>query len=310
MTKVSNNHNLHPEILPEFLSEQPEPSWVVSWRQFYGMDFSAKTSVQKLGSVNLAGYKIAVQLLQPPQPRATLVVIHGYYDHMGLYSKLFTWALEQGFAVISCDLPGHGLSTGARASINSFVEYQRVFAGILQLAELLQLPAPWHVAGQSLGGAICFEHFLTSRLRAELGQLILFAPLVRPKSWRKAQLLYSCLRPFVRRIARRRSNNSTDLGFVDFLQQDPLQYQYLPTAWVGALKSWIKQIEQAPPVAFSPIIIQGDNDQTVDWQHNLRVLNAKFAAPKICMLAGAGHHLVNESLANRQLAFNFIEQHL
>ena len=57
---------------------------------------------------------------------ASLLILHGYYDHVGLYRHVVEWGLRMGFAVLACDLPGHGLSSGARASINEFVEYQAV----------------------------------------------------------------------------------------------------------------------------------------------------------------------------------------
>ncbi|WP_423811416.1 alpha/beta hydrolase, partial [Pseudomonas aeruginosa] len=40
----------------------------------------------------------------------SLLLMHGYYDHMGLYRHVVDWALGMGFSVLACDLPGHGLS--------------------------------------------------------------------------------------------------------------------------------------------------------------------------------------------------------
>jgi hypothetical protein len=55
------------------------------------------------------------------------------------------------------------------------------------------------------------------------GQVILLAPLVRPRAWGWSQLSYYLLRPFVKGIARRFSENSNDPDFLPFLQADPLQ---------------------------------------------------------------------------------------
>lgn len=294
--------------LPE-LAGLPEPVWVEQWRKYYGLDLG-KQLEQRFVSLQVPGYQLMAQYFRPHNATASILILHGYYDHMGLYGHLIRWATQNQLAVLICDLPGHGLSSGPRASINEFSEYQSVLAAMLELAHKLELPQPWHLAGQSMGGAIALDYALHQPGTGQLGELILLAPLVRPVAWRKSRLLYHSLRPFVRQIRRMRSVSSTDLEFVDFLQRDPLQAQILPTAWVGALERWIKQIEKAAASKISPLIIQGDEDHTVDWQHNLSVLEQKFAAPKICMLPGAGHHLVNEQQAYRQTAFDFIEGHL
>lgn len=295
--------------LPDISENAAQPVWAAQWRKYYNLDLMQQLE-QRFVRLQVSGYQLAAQYFRPHNATASLLVLHGYYDHMGLYGHLVRWATNNGLAVLICDLPGHGLSSGDRASINDFVEYQQVLTAMLELARKLELPAPWHLAGQSMGGAIALDYVLNQPDTGELGELILLAPLVRPKAWRQARLLYHGLRPFVRQIPRRRSNNSTDVGFVRFLQQDPLQPRVLPTAWVGALERWIKHIEQVPASGFSPIIIQGDDDQTVDWRHNLDVLEAKFAAPDICILPGAGHHLVNEQQAYRKTAFEFIESRL
>ena len=49
---------------------------------------------------------------------------------------------------------------------------------------------------------------------------------------------------------------------------------------------------------------------TVDWLHNLRVLDDKFAQPEVLMLEGAGHHLVNEAPAYRERYFAFLRERL
>lgn len=290
----------------------PEPDWVKHWRAYYGIDFSAASAAveQQLGSLDVGGYRLAVQLYrQRRTERGTCIVLHGYYDHMGLYGHLYGWLLEQGFNVLTCDLPGHGLSSGARASIGSFAEYQHVLKALHELVTPLRLSLPVHVIGQSTGAAIALELALNDWPQG-LGQLVLLAPLVRPRAWRQSHLLYQGLKPFVQHIPRRRSLNSGDQQFIDFLQQDPLQAQVLPTAWVGALADWIPHIEQAGRSAVSPIIVQGDADRTVDWKHNLRVLEEKFTSPRIQILPGAQHHLVNELEHYRKQGFEFIGRYL
>jgi len=281
-----------------------------AYRQFYGFS-DAWAAHSRMGTIQTAGYQVAVQAWWPAQPRATLVLLHGYYDHVGLYRHVIEWALGMGFAVLSFDLPGHGLSSGARASIGDFAEYQTVLQAVLAEAAVLELPQPWHLCGQSTGGAILIDHLLTGAPGAQIGETILLAPLVRPRAWGWSQFSYRIMKRFVSEIPRRFSVNSSDAAFIDFVHhQDPLQPRNLPTAWVGALSRWVPRIEAAPRSTRRPLIIQGEADLTVAWRHNLKVLQDKFAAPQILRLAEARHHLANESVELRQRYFEFLSQRL
>ena len=120
---------------------------------------------------------------------------------------------------------------------------------------------------------------------------------------------YYLLRPFVKGIARRFSENTNNPDFMPFLLADPLQPLRLPTAWVGALARWIGRIEEAAPSARALLIIQGEADRTVDWRHNLGVLKTKFTRPEVLLLPEARHHLANETDAIRARYFAFLDQH-
>ena len=290
---------------------QPLSAQAQAYQRFYGLDFSARNVRSGLGRFQVDGYEVVSQVWRPAQAKATLFVFHGFYDHTGLYRHVIEWALDQGFAVIACDLPGHGLSSGERASINDFAEYQDTLQGLFTEAQSLDLPQPWHLCGQSTGGAIVIDHVLNAGANSPAqGQVILLAPLVRPRAWGWSHLSYFLLKPFVKAIARRFSENSNDPDFLPFLQADPLQPLRLPTAWVGALALWIKRIEAAPGSTRRPLIVQGQADMTVDWQHNLEVLRAKFDRPQVLMLPEGRHHLANEALVLRGEYFGFLSKRI
>lgn len=293
-------------------ARQPISAEGLAYQRFYGLTGAETGSRHSwLGRFEVGGYEIVSQVWLPQQPKATLFLLHGFYDHMGLYRHIVDWAVAQGFAVISCDLPGHGLSSGSRASINDFAEYQLVLQRLFVEAQALQLPQPWHLCGQSTGGAIVIEHLLYHGSDSPAqGQAILLAPLVRPRAWGWSKLSYYLLKPFVKDIARRFSENSNAPAFLPFLLADPLQPQRLPTAWVGALASWISRIENAPRSTRSPLIIQGEADMTVDWSHNLAVLGEKFTQPQILMLHEARHHLANELPELRAQYFEFVKSRM
>lgn len=53
-------------------------------------------------------------------------------------------------------------------------------------------------------------------------------------------------------------------------------------------------------------MIQGTDDGTVDWRHNMAVLGRLFPELELTLIKDAKHHLVNESPVYRQQAFNQI----
>ncbi|MDU7558643.1 MAG: alpha/beta hydrolase, partial [Pseudomonas sp.] len=168
----------------------------------------------------------------------------------------------------------------------------------------------WHLIGQSTGGAVVLDHLLHHGEQSPAqGQAILLAPLVRPKDWQWSKFSYYLLRPFVKGIERRFSENTNDPDFMPFLQADPLQPVRLPTAWVGAMARWIPRVEALPPSARQPLVIQGQADKTVDWEHNLKVLDAKFNHPQVLLIPQARHHLANETADIRAQYFAFLDQH-
>ena len=292
---------------------QPLSSEGLAYQRFYGLDFPHRPAPVKrqLGRFSAGGYDLVSQVWWPDAaPVATLFLIHGFYDHMGLYRHVVEWGFNHGFVVIACDLPGHGLSSGERASINDFAQYQATLQGLFIEAQSLQLPQPWHLCGQSTGGAIVLDHLLHYGEQSPAqGQAILLSPLVRPRDWGWSKFSYYLLRPFVKGIARRFSENSNDPDFLPFLQADPLQPVRLPTAWVGALARWIPRIEGASPSTRQPLVIQGQDDKTVDWQHNLEVLKGKFNQPQVLLLPGARHHLANETAEIREQYLAFLDKH-
>lgn len=170
---------------------------------------------------------------------------------------------------------------------------------------------PGTSADKAPRGAILLDYLLHGGERPELGETILLAPLVRPRAWGWSKLSYRLLSPFVDSIPRRFSENSSDPQFLDFLREhDPLQPRTLPTAWVGALTRWVPRIERAPRRALSPLVVQGESDETVDWRHGLKVLREKFDEPRILLLEEARHHLANESEGLRRRYFDFLSDAL
>jgi len=282
------------------------------YAQYYGIDFGQQRNglLHSFGYFEAANHVIAVHAWLPDKARGTVLLAHGYFDHVGLYRHIIEYLLDLDYAVVGYDLPGHGLSSGERASIDDFYIYQQVLEQCLA-NKANGFPAPWHTISQSTGGAIIMEYLLRQGEQQPFEKIILLAPLVRPKGWRTAQWIHSVISPFRATVKRAFTPNSNDPAFLHFLQHlDPLQPRMLSARWVGALKQWIPQFERSGKVNISPIIIQGDKDGTVDWRHNLNMIEDKFKQPEVHLLKGARHQLANEDWTFREQIRQVLLEHL
>ena len=261
--------------------------------QFYGIDFAERLPHvgYKVGRVDSGSYSLAVHSWVQPGATNNLFLVHGYFDHTGLFGKLAEWALLRGCNVLSVDLPGHGLSTGEPAVIDDFGDYSRAIADVLVVANLPTLPL-WTMA-QSTGGATLVDY--AAKYDWPFSATVLLAPLVRPAQWFAIKAAHILLSKLVDYVPRTFGPNSADRDFLEFVKVDPLQSHRVSLRWLGALRRWLAALRPVDLGVGSALVIQGESDLTVDWQYNVGVISRLFPASRVVYLPGAGHHLAGES---------------
>ena len=289
-----------------------------AYAQYYGLNFSEldpalRDSRANIGTFTSGHYELVCQHFVPATypPRKTAFILHGYFDHSGLYRHLIRHLLLQDIAVVIFDLPGHGLSSGETASINSFQEYSESFVRCLKLAGQQKLADPWLAIGQSTGSALIIEALLAERLQHShaLQDTILLAPLLRPRHWSRSRILFSLSKLFLASTPRKFSKNSHDVEFLEFLEsKDEMQSRLLPRNWVQAMIDYINRFEEALSQDTPLHVIQGKGDGTVEWETNIPKILEKFLGSQIHWIEEAGHHLVNESTCYRERVFELIDE--
>ena len=295
-------------LLPlDLASPPPESEAISAYLAHYSSAFDKEFPglTHHIGTLAIDGERIAVQVLRPSQPRGTAFVLHGYFDHTGLYGHLLRYCLRKQLQVVTFDQPGHGLSSGAPATIDSFSRYVDVFNAVRALVASSALQ-PWHLLGQSMGGAVAMEHLLNAGYAARdvpYRNIVLFAPLVRPYQWSLLRLVFYSVGRFIKEWPRGIGGSSADEAFNTFLRDnDPLQAKAVMVAWVRAMAKWQRKFATRTPCDLAPIVIQGDADKTVDASYDLQVI-ARLFRPTIHHLPTAQHHLVNEIPALRAQMF-------
>lgn len=276
----------------------------------YGLEtLRASASDVYAGFIDTGRFALWCQVWSPAVPTGTAFVVHGYFDHLGLYRHLLNCLLAQGWRVVLWDLPGHGLSSGPRAEIEDFDDYQHCLIHLQTVLQAQQMaPKPWLGVGQSTGAAILATDALTRREVSGWSGIVLLAPLVRPWGWSQTSWLHLIASPFVKELPRKYRPNSNDAQFTDFLRHhDPLQPECLSVVWVTAMRRWMPRLLALQPNPLPTLILQGEQDLTVDWEWNLGVLAQKFPNAEIHRHPDARHHLVNEAEPIRQALFEALD---
>jgi len=291
------------EALRDWLPPFPEGGGVTpeveAFCRFYRIDFSARyPEVEfRLGAVSSGPHRLAAYRWLQRGATTNLLLLHGYFDHTGLFGRLIEYGLARGCNVLMFDLPGHGLSSGAAAVIDDFGEYDRAIADVLARVPMPELPL-WTMA-QSTGCAALVEF---ARHHAwPFAAVVFLAPLVRPAGWLALQLVHGTARRFTDSVTRRFADNSSDREFLEFLRRDPLQSLHIPVRWAGALRRWVAGLVPRDLGVGPALVIQGDADRTVDWQYNLQFIRQLFPGSSVLMVPGGGHHLANEAAGLREM---------
>ncbi len=257
--------------------------------------------------------RIATFYWRLSEAKGTIFLIHGLFDHVGLYQPAVRYFLERGFSVVAIDLPGHGLSDGEPTVINSFDSYGDVLANTLAYFRS-RMQGPAYAVGQSTGAAVILNHCFRAKKAKRVppyAGIILLAPLVRPARWRSIQIVLTLFGRMLRSIRRTFSSNSHDEGFSSFLSQgDILQSRRLSVRWIRAMREWVLTFEERPSLDVPACIAQGSKDSVVDWRYNLPKLEEKLKNVSVCMVEDGMHHLVNESPEYRRPVIKGIDHFL
>ena len=283
------------------------PACITDYFAFYGLDIENVEHI--FGSFESGGERLAGHIFRPAEYKATVIAVHGYFDHCGQLNRLIEYMVSNGYAVAAFDLPGLGLSGGERGAIENFSQYSRA---LIDFADNVrpQLNGPYHFVGHSTGGAAVLDYLLTNE-DSVFERVVLVSPLIHCVGWNQSKLGYNEKIPFVKSVPRIFRKTSSDSAFLDFVKnKDPLQPRTIPLKWVRALHNWNDKIADLPPIKKNIKVFQGTNDTTVDWEFNVKFIQEKFRKAEICIIKDAKHGLFNESVDIRKKVFWEIKRYL
>ena len=280
---------------------------VTRYLRRYGLEFPESWR-HRLGVFTSTRYTLAGQIVEPPNARGTVLLLHGLFDHTGTLAFALRHFASGGYTVAAFDLPGHGLSSGTRASVGSFEHYDRALDTFI--ANLHgDVPTPIHAVAHSTGAAIVATRLL-ERPDRTFDRVALIAPLVHSAHWEVSTRAARALGRFVEDVPRVYRDNTSDEAFAARVRDDPLQARKASLEWVEALVRWNERIEALPPSDRALLIVQGDSDSVVDWEFNLPFLREKFPRARVVMVPGGRHQLLGERHELKRQVMQAIDEEL
>ena len=253
--------------------------------------------------------QLFIQSFRPLVAKGHILLLHGYFDHTGMLSNIIRFLVQKGFHVLTFDLPGHGLSTGERATISKFSFYSDSIREVVQ-RHLSSSSLPVYIAAHSTGGAAAVDYLLNDYVESPIQKVVLICPLIHSYRWNALTIGFKPLMLFTQQLRRVFRNNSSDTNFCNFVKQDPLQYDKLPLSWLKALISWNESIKDESTSSVPIFILQGKKDKTVDWRYNVGFLLKKFQNTDVELIENGKHHLLNEKEQIRNHVFSSIHRFL
>lgn len=224
--------------------------------------------------------------------RSAVLVLHGYAEHLGLYSPLAARLTADGHAVHAFDQVGHGRSEGERAVIESWdilVEDARRLASLITE----QHPGvPLTVIGHS-GGALA-AYLLTARHPEVASAVVLSGGPLLPLDWADAEQGDDLeetddLDPT--------GMLSTHPDYVHALLHDPLTYKggFLPETLLAVTRTWPEvaaALDEGRP-DLPVLLVHGEEDPLVPVDI-ARTVASRLPRADLRTFPGDLHDVLNE----------------
>ncbi len=226
------------------------------------------------------------------EPRAAVMIVHGYAEYGGRYAHVAETFAEAGYCVVAADHVGHGLSDGERALITDFGLVVDDLGAVADSVAGTHGEVPLILMGHSMGGLLS-ARFVQRWPERAVAAAFLGAVL---GDWKWAREVLSF--PELPEEDSDPMGMSRDVEVCLAYDNDPLVYRGkykrpLLESEVVALDEFRAEIDRITiPVAF----FHGTADPFVAFGDSLQaVIDMPSLDKRIKLYDGAKHELVNET---------------
>ncbi|QAS53884.1 alpha/beta hydrolase [Halobacillus litoralis] len=205
--------------------------------------------------------------LESVDDNATIVLVHGAFEHGGRYKELVERLRQDHFSVIYGDLPGQGVSEGKKGHIHSFKDYTNT---IKSWVEQANPEKKVFIIGHSMGG-LAVIRFMEEK-QTKVDGVILSSPAVSilnkaSKPLEAVSYLLNHITPSLRIKASQQPEIITrNPKKITEFNEDPLIIDKVSVRWYREFQKATRQaflnIDKFPDVPL--LVMQAEADYMVD----------------------------------------------
>lgn len=246
------------------------------------------------------GSALAYRVLPAENPRAAIVVVHGWFEHMGRW----TWVAEQlrdaGHSVFQFDLRGHGRSAGRRGHLARFAQ---LLADLHAFRREIVEPSglPQVLFGHSLGALIVLRYLETDPdlpVHAAIAGSPFLALGHRPPPWKLAlarALSHVASGVPIIPVGLNTDWLSRDPAVNDAYRADPLVHRRMtPGAWQEILEAQALTIRHADRIGVPVLVLVAGADRITDPQVTLEFAHRLTSAVTLRHYPDMLHEVLND----------------
>ncbi|PRZ42212.1 alpha-beta hydrolase superfamily lysophospholipase [Antricoccus suffuscus] len=224
------------------------------------------------------------------EPAATIVFLHGFGEHSGLYERYAAALNARGISLWALDQIGHGQSDGPRGHVDSMDDLVANAAQLVALAS--QDHRPITLQGHSLGAAAATVFAL--REPALFDRLVISGAPLSGSDW----MIEAFDAPADATLDLDPADLSSDPDYLHALENDPLAFteadvlgtlsRTLPTAWTEVA-------ERIASLTIPVLVVHGEEDPVAPYAATL-VATEPLPDRHIALFPGAKHDVLNETM--------------
>ena len=224
----------------------------------------------------------------PLNPRAIIVIVHGFGEHLGRYEYVKDKFLDCGYGVIRLDNRGHGKSGGERGHINSFKDFVKDIDVIIELIRNEKPNIPIFMLGHSMGGFIAgvYGVLYKNKLR---GQIFSGAVTITPNQARGIKMIL--LRLVNKSLPKMRMKNPlVDNDEDELILRSATFKFYMEFLYTGI--RWLR--DNFINYEYPCLILHGEYDKVVDKEGSMQFYSSISSKDKdIKIYEGLKHEILN-----------------
>lgn len=252
--------------------------------------------------------KLAGIYWQAENPIATIILVHGFGEHISRYEHVAQQFVKENTSVLGADLFGHGNSTGKRGHINSIKDYFGCIDSMVNHVMQEDKNLPLILYGHSMGGNLALNYLISNEQSG-------FCCVLATSPWLKLAIQPSAFQVFLAKtmnkiypsLQQTAALEIKDISSVVEVQKnyanDPLIHDKISVRLFNEIyKNGLTAIENAANIKIPVLLAHGDADLITSAQGSDEFV-ANCPQAKLKLWPGLRHETHNEHNQEEVIAY-------